>query len=344
MILPCELIGFRGDDETREFREVYEASSIRWNVTFEYVKKPHKRLLLEWEKFLCWLKNQEIATLIDFDDKIKTKYEVTGDKNCVKINNDESEYCKATKRKYGQAICEKIDHADAQGDFRMTIAEMKPNKSLVIHCMFPPRINASNINAEFPFNNQINRCIEQSKAIAAADASAKDHCMGGWWILTSKDKLFKLENGLFSRNWKDNSSGCAEVIVLLELMTVLEKRGRYIVEGQVAIGFDCKKAHKKMINEVLKCNEHAKEAGSEIAMIKRSLDKIKFNAVLKLMRGHEDSTERYQLQPLKHLIRECDIKSKEERINAINRERDANLKYFRSHAIMKENAVLSRSI
>ena len=98
MILPCELIGFRGEDETREFKEVCKESSIRWNVMFEDVKKLHKRLVLEWEKFLCWLKSQEIATLIDFDDKIKTKYEVTGDKRYVKINkNDESEYCKATE-------------------------------------------------------------------------------------------------------------------------------------------------------------------------------------------------------------------------------------------------------
>ena len=290
MILPCELIGFRGNDETREFREVYEASSINWNVSFEYVKKPHKRLLEEWVKFLCWLKNQEIVTLIDFDDKITTKYEVTEDKNYVKINNDEIEYYKATEYRYGQVIYEKIDHTEVQG-FRMTIAEMKPNKSLVTHCMFPPQWIESNNNIEVPFNYLTTRCIEQRNAVAATDASVKDHCMGGWWILTSKDKSFKLEKGLFSRNWEDNSSGCAEVIVLLELMTVLEEKGRHIMEGEVTIGFDCKKAHKKIIKEILKSNEYAKEARSEIAMIKKLLDKIKFNVVLKLMRGHEDEIE-----------------------------------------------------
>ena len=231
MILPCELIGFRGENETREFKEVCKESSIRWNVKFEVVKKPHKCLVLEWEKFLCWLKSQEITTLIDFDDKIKTKYEVTGDKKYVKINKDESEYYKAIERRYGQVIYEKIEHVASQEEFRMIIAEMKPNISLVMHSMFPPRINMSDVNAEFPFSDQISRCIEQSKAVAATDASVKNHCMGGWWILMSKDKPFKIEKGLFSRNWEDNSSGCAEAIVLLELMTVLEKRGRHIVEG-----------------------------------------------------------------------------------------------------------------
>ena len=51
---------------------------------------------------------------------------------------------------------------------------------------------------------------------------------------------------------------------------------------------------KKIVNEILKCNEYAKEAGSEISMIKRLFDNIKFNVVLQLMRGHEESIERYQ--------------------------------------------------
>ena len=102
--------------------------------------------------------------------------------------------------------------------------------------------------------------------------------------------------------------------------------------------------YKKIINEILKCNEYAKEARSEISMIKRLFDKIKFNVVLQLMRGHEESIERYQTQPLKHLIRECDTNAKEERLNAMHRERDANVKYFGSYAIMKDRVVLSRSI
>jgi len=168
--------------------------------------------------------------------------------------------------------------------------------------------------------------------------------MGGWWILTSKDKAFKVEKGIYSRNWEDNSSGCAEVIVLLELVTVIEKKGWHITQGEIAIGFDCKKAHKKIVKLLLKSNEYAKEAGGEIATIKKLLSKIRFNVVLKLVRGHEEEIEQYQLQPLKHLIRECDMKAKKEREDVMNRDRDTNIKYYGSYALKKENVVLSRSI
>ena len=113
--------------------------------------------------------------------------------------------------------------------------------------------------------------------------------------MTSKDKSFKIEKGIFSSNWEDNSSGCAKVIVLLELVTVLEKKGRHITQGEIAIGFDYKKAHSKNVKCLLKSNEYAKEAGGEIAMIKKLLVKIKFNVVMKLVKGHEKEIEQYQM-------------------------------------------------
>ena len=56
MILPCELVGFCGNKETKEAREVYERSSVIWKVKFEAVRKPHKRLIDEWKEFVKWLK------------------------------------------------------------------------------------------------------------------------------------------------------------------------------------------------------------------------------------------------------------------------------------------------
>ena len=51
IMLPCELVGFRGGKETKELREWSVQSSIKWNVDFEEVIKPHKRLAEEWKKF-----------------------------------------------------------------------------------------------------------------------------------------------------------------------------------------------------------------------------------------------------------------------------------------------------
>jgi len=84
MILPCELIGFRGDKVTKEAREVYERSAIIWNVKFEEIKKPHKRLIDEWKEFVKWLTEQQIETVVDFCQNVSTKYEVTNNHEYVK--------------------------------------------------------------------------------------------------------------------------------------------------------------------------------------------------------------------------------------------------------------------
>ena len=38
------------------------------------------------------------------------------------------------------------------------------------------------------------------------------------------------------------------MVVLLELVTVLEIKGRHATQGEIAIGFDCKKACKRLLN------------------------------------------------------------------------------------------------
>ena len=279
MILPLELFCFNGNCKTREFREMHEPSSIRWKVNFEGLIKPHKRLIEEWKTFMCWLENQKSDTIIDFEDRIESEYEISADRKYVKINKEEIEYYYASEIQHGQVTYEQIDQID-EVQLRKSVAEMKPNKSMVIYCMFPPQINESTIDHEVPFNEVVTKSIEEGLSVAATDASVKDHCMGGWWTLTSKNKSFKNEKGTHSSNWEDNSSGCAELTVLLELVTVLENKGRQIAQGEITIGFDCKKAHRKIVSSVLKSNEHAKEALGEIAMIRKLLAKIKFKVTL----------------------------------------------------------------
>ena len=52
MILPFEVVGFRGAQETREYRNTLEPSSVLWKVSFDVVPKPRKRLLETWTDFL----------------------------------------------------------------------------------------------------------------------------------------------------------------------------------------------------------------------------------------------------------------------------------------------------
>ena len=55
---------------------------------------------------------------------------------------------------------------------RKTVAEMKPNKSMVMCCMFPPQINESDIDHEVPFNEVVIESIKEGLTVASTDADA----------------------------------------------------------------------------------------------------------------------------------------------------------------------------
>ena len=73
--------------------------------------------------------------------------------------------------------------------------------------------------------------------------------MGGTWKTSDNDRSFELSNELCHKRWNDNTPGAAEVIVLFELMTVMERRKRHINNSKITMGFD-----KKNIVEILLIN------------------------------------------------------------------------------------------
>ena len=105
---------------------------------------------------------------------------------------------------------------------------MKPNGSIIICNIFPIGINEVNEEINAPFNEEITMSIMQRKAVAVTDTSVKEFSMGGCWIITDEDKRVRIENVLCHKKWEENMLDIAEVIILLELITVLEKKGRYI--------------------------------------------------------------------------------------------------------------------
>jgi len=105
MILPFEVVGFRGGQETKEYKNVFEKSSVRWKVSFDVVPKPCKRLIETWTEFLKWLKEQQIETIIDFQQSISIKFLVSNDLKYVQVKEDNEElYFERERESYGHQI------------------------------------------------------------------------------------------------------------------------------------------------------------------------------------------------------------------------------------------------
>ena len=97
------------------------------------------------------------------------------------------------------------------------------------------------------------------------DASLKDSKITGYWKITNLQQSVSLQHGIYHKNWIGNTIIEAETITLLELIELIERRGRYITRGKLLIGFDNHIVYRDIIKKVLKPNSYAKDAGAEIA-------------------------------------------------------------------------------
>ena len=100
-----------------------------------------------------------------------------------------------------------------------------------------------------------------------------------------------MSSELYHEKEYTNISGVAKLIVLLELITVLERRERHIANGKIRIGFDNRKNNWNIISSIKKGNIHTQEAGREIAIIKKMIGKIQFAVEIKLTKGDEKEIE-----------------------------------------------------
>ena len=79
-----------------------------------------------------------------------------------------------------------------------------------------------------PFNEIITQSIENGIAIAASDALMKEDQMASFWCLTAMNLQTEISRELYFKEWNNNTIRGAEVIVLLELLQVLERKGHCI--------------------------------------------------------------------------------------------------------------------
>ena len=221
---------------------------------------------------------------------------------------------------------------------------MTPSREFIVHSLFLPDEELRDSIIETPFDEDVCNSIRQQTAHAATDASVKFESMGRCQIMTNMEKTCKREKILCHEEQGDNSSGVAEVLVLLKLLEAIEVKGRQIEEGELCVGFDHRKACEKIVSQIRRTNDYAQESGSEISRIKELLEKIKFDIKLRLVRGHDDPTKQFNSQPLKHLIRECDLKARKTRTDVDNFDQTTNIKFYGNYATMHNDVIMSRNI
>ena len=168
--------------------------------------------------------------------------------------------------------------------------------------------------------------------------------MAGYWIIRNKSNELLLQNHMYHKEWENNTIVGAEAITLLELIEVIERKGRGISYGKITIGVDNRKVYQRIVEEIAKPKVYAKDSGAEIAQIKRLLEKIKFEIQIELVKEHKKPEGNYQLKPLQHLIVECDQEATKQREKINEKNQIHNIKFEGFCALKLRGNVYLKSI
>jgi len=128
IILPCELVGLKGREETKSYKNELERSCLMWKVPFLILPKPSEKSIGLWLEFIQWLKSKEIMTICDFTSMCTSKVQISGDLQFLKeIMEDKVEYYWKQTSRYGHESCERIEEL-CRNDWRLTIGTIEVNR------------------------------------------------------------------------------------------------------------------------------------------------------------------------------------------------------------------------
>ena len=97
---------------------------------------------------------------------------------------------------------------------------------------------------------------------------------------------------------------------MLELLEVLERKGRHILQGHIIIGVDNRRVYWKIVEDIKKASTYIQDTGVEILQIKKLLSKIRYEVEIQLQREYQKTTDPFQSNPIAYLVAKCNRKAK----------------------------------
>ena len=134
--------------------------------------KPSAKSYEIWGKYMDWLRDQKIETIVDFEPWVMTKYEMSTDGDYIKkqSKNEIIYYGKGAIR-YGQQIYEKIE-GEIMKEWKKIIAELKPNGVLEVYGVFHTHQEQRETHY-FPFDERMTESMQRGDAVAVTDEILK---------------------------------------------------------------------------------------------------------------------------------------------------------------------------
>jgi len=348
MLIPCELVGMQGNQQTREMTNSNTTSCIRWNFKFPKMPRPSKKSIQIWKQYTEWLKTKQISTMYDFEHAVTFRYSITDDLNTIKENNEEQiqYYQKVTEGNNNNRYKQVQYQPNEQEQFHNIIAEMKPSGRTIIsdiirRSQWPITTTQETSN---PFNQQITEAIENGEMLAATDASCKNNSMTGHWMLITTRQTNLTERTIYHKQWHPNTIVGAETITLLELVEVINKKCKHISRGKIRIGVDNRKAYNSITNQMMKSTQYTQDAGAEITRIKQIIEESHIEIQLILIKHSKKITAPFHQKPIEYLINKCHQKANQAHQRIHQNENITNIKFQGTYGIKIKEQISTNSI
>ena len=218
--------------------------------------KPLKKTR-ELQNLIKWLKEKTVMTIYNFSEMHKSKYYISNEGKYIKEAKDNiiKVYCKRIERYSRDKYIKTQEEITVA--WRNVIGYMHENRRMTVESVFLLQEDLSNIEYYNKLLVIIKDSIIQQKALTTSDTSMKGGRIGGYWLITNDKKQETIQNTLFNKRQNNNTIKGVDVIIILELVTVLYKRSRNVVSGKITIKIDNLKVYKGLVDEIYKASYYS---------------------------------------------------------------------------------------
>ena len=170
----------------------------------------------------------------------------------------------------------------------------------------------------------IRDCILNYSAHAACDGSKKDNLFGGHCVTTDASRSKSIKKTCKSNRWEINNVQTTEGCPLMMLLELIFKIGKNLPRGKIIIFMDRKHLIRYMLQGKIKPSQHTQDCSA----IKSRYDQIKKELSIEIEIKHASNKieegAKYEQNKGGHLMKECDVNSKEIRRSLENETGDVS--------------------
>ena len=124
---------------------------------------------------------------------------------------------------------------------------------------------------------------------------------------------------MHTKEWKYNIPKKVEVLVLLDLITTMNKKSHCIINSTISIAIDNKKIQKITYRKIVVVNQYNQDSAAKITAIKRIIEQSLIEIFINRVLAYKESRQTFEQSLRLQLIKLCNENAKRVKIYTDNK-------------------------